>query len=75
MPTPRSALRYRPILGTPPADIRPVLPRASRMRSSSAPSTDVQEPSGPGGDEDIDLEEAVAKPPLPTNCATRLLKS
>jgi hypothetical protein len=34
------------------------------MRSSSAPSTDVQEPSGPGGDEDIDLEEAVAKPPL-----------
>ncbi len=46
MSTPRSALRYRPILGTPPTDIRPVLPRASRMRSSSAPSTDVQEPSG-----------------------------
>ena len=63
MPTPRSALRYRPILGTLPTDIRPVLPRASRMRSSSAPSTDVQEPSGPGGDEDIDLEESVAKPP------------
>lgn len=61
---PRSALRYRPILGTPPADIRPVLPRASRMRSSFAASADVQEPSGPGGDGDIDLEESVAKPPL-----------
>ncbi|HET7641232.1 MAG TPA: VCBS repeat-containing protein [Ktedonobacteraceae bacterium] len=60
---PRSALRYRPILGTPPVDIRPVLPRASQMRSSSVPSADVQEPSGPEGDEDADLEESVARAP------------